>query len=189
MSEQKDIKIPIKEIVQTSAMKHELKIIGNCFTDDEIYDETFIYFRRYFIACLNLGYFKPTDLIEMNCKFFSKIHKIQYLDSNIEKVHPSNKEIISFFKDGYFFRDDGLYILDNSSYDQIAEKRNEDKYLLKLPDYDIAFFKAISEVMLGSSKKEGHPALHDCLSEIAAEKIFEMDLTGSRIIMPKTAVV
>ena len=61
--ETKDIKIPIKSIVEDAVLKNGAK-----YEEDE-----FNLLRKYFIACLNLGYLKPSDLVLMVNKFVSKI--------------------------------------------------------------------------------------------------------------------
>ena len=63
--EGRDIKIPIKALVERSVIKNKA-----CYEEDE-----FNLLRKYFIACLNLGYLKPNDLSEMIDKFTLKIRK------------------------------------------------------------------------------------------------------------------
>ena len=50
--DRKDIKIPIKAIVEQAMIKNGAK-----YDEDE-----FNLLRKYFIACLNLGYLEPKDL-------------------------------------------------------------------------------------------------------------------------------
>ena len=54
MDNEKNIKIPIKKIVENSA-----KNFGCDFNYDDM-----MYIRRFFIACLNLGFLEPEDLKE-----------------------------------------------------------------------------------------------------------------------------
>lgn len=59
----KDIKIPIKAIVEQAMTTNGAK-----YEEDE-----FNLLRKYFIACLNLGYMQPKDLVPMVNKFASKV--------------------------------------------------------------------------------------------------------------------
>ena len=61
--EVKDIKIPIKDLLQKSVVKHMVS-----YEEDE-----FNLLRKYYIACLNMGFFEPKDLPDMINKFTSKI--------------------------------------------------------------------------------------------------------------------
>ena len=59
----RDIKIPIKAIVEQVMNSNGAK-----YEEDE-----FNLLRKYFIACLNLGFMQPKDLQVMVNKFASKI--------------------------------------------------------------------------------------------------------------------
>ena len=50
--------------------------------------------------------------------------------------------------------------------------------------YEINFYKAVSEVILNANDK--HVGMSSAICEMMAEKIHNMDVNGSRIIMPKT---
>ena len=72
----KDIKIPIKAIVE-----HAMTTNGARYEEDE-----FNLLRKYFIACLNLGYMEPKDLVPMVDKFAQKIKIIVLNYTNINKM-------------------------------------------------------------------------------------------------------
>lgn len=145
----KDIKIPIKAIVE-QAMNNN----GAKYEEDE-----FNLLRKYFIACLNLGFMQPKDLVLMVNKFASKIKFIILNYNNVNKM------------DYYVISNGVLYI-------NGALKDSNDAF------YEINFYKAVSEVLFNAN--DTHIGLANALTNMAAEKIYNMDVNGSRIVMPKT---
>ena len=75
-SEKKDIKIPIKAIVEQAMVQNGCK-----YEEDE-----FNLLRKYFIACLNLGFLVPDDLTLMMNKFASKVKLIVLNYNNIRWI-------------------------------------------------------------------------------------------------------
>ncbi len=147
--ESRDIKIPIKAIVEQAMNQN-----GARYEEDE-----FNLLRKYFIACLNLGYLKPNDLVPMVNKFAQVIKLIVLNYNNVNKM------------DYYMINGSVLYISG-------ALKNSNDMF------YQINFYKAISEVILKVNDK--HVGISSAICEIIAEKIYNMDTNGSRIIMPNT---
>lgn len=147
--ESRDIKIPIKAIVEQAMQQN-----GARYEEDE-----FNLLRKYFIACLNLGYLEPKDLVPMVNKFASVIKLIVLNYNNVNKM------------DYYMINGGVLYISG-------ALKDNNDMF------YQINFYKAVTEVVLRANDK--HIGISSALCEMVAEKIYNMDVNGSRIIMPKT---
>ena len=147
--ESKDIKIPIKAIVEQAMQQN-----GARYEEDE-----FNLLRKYFIACLNLGYLEPKDLVPMVNKFASVIKLIVLNYNNVNKM------------DYYMINGNVLYISG-------ALKDSNDAF------YEINFYKAVSEVVLKANEK--HIGISSALCEMLAEKIHNMDTNGSRIIMPRT---
>lgn len=147
--ESKDIKIPIKAIVEQAMQQN-----GARYEEDE-----FNLLRKYFIACLNLGYLEPKDLVPMVNKFASVIKLIVLNYNNVNKM------------DYYMINGNVLYISG-------ALKDSNDAF------YEINFYKAVSEVVLKANDK--HIGISSALCEMLAEKIHNMDTNGSRIIMPRT---
>lgn len=145
----KDIKIPIKSIVEQAMNQN-----GARYEEDE-----FNLLRKYFIACLNLGYLEPKDLVPMVNKFASKIKIIVLNYNNVNKM------------DYYVINQAVLYISG-------ALKDNNSSF------YEINFYKAVSEVILNANDK--HVGMSSAICEMMAEKIHNMDVNGSRIIMPRT---
>ena len=145
----KDIKIPIKAIVE-----HAMTTNGARYEEDE-----FNLLRKYFIACLNLGYMEPKDLVPMVNKFASKIKLIVLNYSNINKM------------DYYVINNGVLYI-------NGALKEENPTF------YEINYYKAVTEVVFAANDK--HIGLSNALTNMAAEKIYNMDTNGSRIVMPRT---
>ena len=145
----KDIKIPIKSIVEQAMMQN-----GARYEEDE-----FNLLRKYFIACLNLGYLEPKDLVPMVNKFASRVKLIVLNYQNINKM------------DYYIINQGVLYI-------NGALKDANDTF------YEINFYKAVTETIFNvPADKIG---IASAICEIVAEKIYNMDVNGSRIIMPKT---
>lgn len=145
----KDIKIPIKAIVE-----HAMTTNGARYEEDE-----FNLLRKYFIACLNLGYMEPKDLVPMVNKFAQKIKIIVLNYTNINKL------------DYYVINNGVLYIN--------GALKDENPMF-----YEINYYKAVTEVVFGAN--DSHIGLSNALTNMAAEKIYNMDTNGSRIIMPRT---
>lgn len=145
--ESKDIKIPIKAIVEQSMMQNGAK-----YEEDE-----FNLLRKYFIACLNLGYLMPKDLVAMVNKFSEKIKFIVLNYNNINKL------------DYYVINGSVLYISG-------AVKDNNSEL------YEITFYKAVTEAVFNVTEK--YNALGTVICEMVAEKVYNMDVNSSRIIMP-----
>lgn len=145
----KDIKIPIKSIVEQAMNQNYAR-----YEEDE-----FNLLRKYFIACLNLGYLEPKDLVPMVNKFASKIKIIVLNYNSVNKM------------DYYMINQGVLYI-------SSALKDNNSSF------YEINFYKAVSEVILNAN--DNHIGMSSAICEMMAEKIHNMDVNGSRIIMPKT---
>lgn len=147
--EKKDIKIPIKAIVEQAMTSN-----GARYEEDE-----FNLLRKYFIACLNLGYMEPKDLVPMVNKFASKIKIIVLNYNNVNKM------------DYYMISNGVLYI---------NERLKENNPMF----YEINFYKAVTETIFNAN--DNHIGISNALCNMAAEKIYNMDTNGSRIIMPKT---
>lgn len=147
--ESKDIKIPIKAIVDQSMHANGAK-----YEEDE-----FNLLRKYFIACLNLGYLEPKDLVPMVNKFSERIKLIVLNYNNVNKM------------DYYMINAGVLYISG-------ALKENNPTF------YEINFYKAVTEVVFNAN--DTHVGISNALCEMVAEKINNMDANGSRIIMPRT---
>lgn len=145
----KDIKIPIKSIVEQAMMQN-----GARYEEDE-----FNLLRKYFIACLNLGYLEPKDLVPMVNKFASRVKLIVLNYQNVNKMD-------------YFMINQGVLYING------ALKDANDTF------YEINFYKAVTETIFNvPADKIG---IASAICEIVAEKIYNMDVNGSRIIMPKT---
>lgn len=115
--------------------------------------------RRFFIGCLNMGYIEPETLADAVCKVTKTIKKI---DFGLNKKN--GLECYKIYEDTLFLLS-GLKELDEEMYEKTV-------------------FKALSEVVLGINDKDGY--ISNVFSEMLAEKIYNMDVNGSRIIMPKT---
>ena len=148
-NESKDIKIPIKAIVE-----HAMTTNGARYEEDE-----FNLLRKYFIACLNLGYMEPKDLVPMVNKFAEKIKLIVLNYNNVNKM------------DYYVINNGVLYISG-------ALKDNNPMF------YEINFYKAVTETVFNAN--DNHIGISNALCNMAAEKIYNMDTNGSRIVMPRT---
>lgn len=147
--ESKDIKIPIKAIVEQAMSSNGAK-----YEEDE-----FNLLRKYFIACLNLGYMEPKDLVPMVNKFAVKIKLIVLNYNNVNKM------------DYYVINNGVLYI--NGTL-------KDDNPMF----YEINFYKAVTEAVFGAN--DNHIGISNALCNMAAEKIYNMDANGSRIVMPRT---
>ena len=147
--ESKDIKIPIKAIVEQAMTSNGAK-----YEEDE-----FNLLRKYFIACLNLGYMEPKDLVPMVNKFAYKIKLIVLNYNNVNKM------------DYYAINNGVLYI-------NGALKADNPMF------YEINFYKAVTETVFNAN--DNHIGISNALCNMAAEKIYNMDTNGSRIVMPRT---
>lgn len=145
----KDIKIPIKAIVEQA-----MNTNGAKYEEDE-----FNLLRKYFIACLNLGYMEPKDLVPMVNKFAAKIKLIVLNYNNVNKM------------DYYVINNGVLYI---------KGFLKEDNPMF----YEINFYKAVTETVFNAN--DTHMGISNALCNMVAEKIYNMDTNGSRIIMPRT---
>ena len=148
-NESKDIKIPIKAIVE-----HAMNTNGARYEEDE-----FNLLRKYFIACLNLGYMEPKDLVPMVNKFAEKIKLIVLNYNNVNKM------------DYYVINNGVLYI---------SGPLKESNPMF----YEINFYKAVTETVFNAN--DNHIGISNALCNMAAEKIYNMDTNGSRIVMPRT---
>ena len=148
-NESKDIKIPIKAIVE-----HAMNTNGARYEEDE-----FNLLRKYFIACLNLGYMEPKDLVPMVNKFAEKIKLIVLNYNNVNKM------------DYYVINNGVLYI------SGVLKESNP-------MFYEINFYKAVTETVFNAN--DNHIGISNALCNMAAEKIYNMDTNGSRIVMPRT---
>lgn len=148
--ESKDIKIPIKALVERSMIRN-----GAQYEEDE-----FNLLRKYFIACLNLGFIaRPKDLAEIIDKFTSQIKSISLDWSVINKL------------DCYKIVDSVLYIDGSQKYKDCTV-------------YEKNFYKAVTEVIFSSNDE--HIGISNAITCMVGEKIYNMDINGSRIVMPKT---
>ena len=152
MDNENNIKIPIKKIVENSAKNY-----GCDFDFDDM-----MYIRRFFIACLNLGFLEPEDLKE----------KCDALCSRIKSIVPSSKKSVSTINKTFKIDKDVLYI-------QRAHDMNATEELIT-----IGYFKAFSYVLFGCEGKL--PSFEETFCSLAAEKIYVMDAKGERIVMPKS---
>ncbi len=145
----KDIKIPIKDIVQNAMVSNGAK-----YPEDE-----FNLLRKYFIACLNLGYMVPNDLVTMVNKFASRIKIIVLNYNNVNKMD-------------YYVCNNGVLYING------ALKDSNEAF------YEINFYKAVTEVIFNAN--DNHVGMSSAICEMTAEKIHNMDVNMSRIIMPRT---
>ncbi len=148
--ESHDIKIPIKAIVEQAMKQNNAR-----YEEDE-----FNLLRKYFIACLNLGFLEPKDLVLMVNKFAQTIKFIVLNYNNINKM------------DYYVVNGNVLYI-------NGGLKVSNDMF------YEINFYKAVTEVVFKAN--DNHIGISNALCNMVAEKIYNMDTNSSRIIMPKTS--
>lgn len=147
--ESKDIKIPIKAIVE-----HAMTSNGARYEEDE-----FNLLRKYFIACLNLGFMQPKDLVPMVDKF-AKVIKLIVLNYN------------SVNKMDYYVINNGVLYING------ALKDDNPMF------YEINYYKAVTQVIFNAN--DNHIGISNALCNMAAEKIYNMDTNGSRIVMPRT---
>ena len=127
--EKKDIKIPIKDIVMQAMTSN-----GARYEEDE-----FNLLRKYFIACLNLGYMEPKDLVPMVNKFASKIKFISLMFNRVNKM------------DYYMVSNGVLYI-------NGALKESNSAF------YETNFYKAVTEVIFEAN--DNHIALSNALCKV-----------------------
>lgn len=145
-SEGNEILVPIKDIVVNSIEKNKTVI-----QEDEIN-----LLRKYFIAGLNLGFFKPDALISLMDKFSNNIKAVDVVFNNDTDIYVIKDNKLTLFK-----------------------TYNEDT-----PDtYAISFFKAVSEVLLDFGQ-QAPCSLVNGICEMVAEKIYYMDEKGQPIIFP-----
>ena len=147
--ENRNVQVPIKDIVNDAMINNGAK-----YEEDE-----FNLLRKYFIACLNLGFLKPEDLVTMVNKFASRIKLIALNYNNINKM------------DYYMINNGVLYI---------SGALKDNNYAF----YEINFYKAVSETIFMANDK--HIGFSNAITNMAAEKIYNMDTNESRIILPKT---
>lgn len=147
-SEKKDIKIPIKAIVEQAMAQNGCK-----YEEDE-----FNLLRKYFIACLNLGFLVPDDLTLMMNKFASKVKLIVLNYNNVNRM------------DYYLLNAGVLYI------SGVLKDKN-------FMFYQINFYKAVTEVIFDA--ENSHIGLSSAICNMVAEKVYNMDVNESRIIMPR----
>ncbi len=147
--EARSVQIPIKAIVEQAMQRN-----GARYEEDE-----FNLLRKYFIACLNLGYLTPNDLVLMVNKFASKIKIIVLNYRNVNKM------------DYYMINNGVLYISGT------LKESNE-------AFYEINFYKAVTEVIFDAD--DNHIGFSNAICNMASEKIYNMDVNDMRIIMPKT---
>lgn len=152
-----DVKIPIKDLLRELQERN-----GSSYDwDNELL------LRRYYIACLNMGYIDPEELAVAVNKF---VKKIKTFEVDAFKNEPSPIYGIECYK-----ATRETLLLHKALIDL-----DEDKEL-----YDKTVFKAVSEIMLGGVNKD-YPCLSYVFGEMLAEKIYCMDVSEKRIIMPKT---
>lgn len=147
-SEKKDIKIPIKAIVEQAMVQNGCK-----YEEDE-----FNLLRKYFIACLNLGFLVPDDLTLMMNKFASKVKLIVLNYNNINRMD---------------------YYLLNACVLYISGGLKDKNFMF----YQINFYKAVTEVIFDA--ENSHIGLSSAICNMVAEKVYNMDVNESRIIMPR----
>lgn len=144
-----DVKIPIKAIVE------KMEKVYDCTYE---FDEKNL-IRRYFIACLNLGYISPDQLADAVAKFAKKVKRFEF-------TLPKRKGL-------------EYYEITDNAINVFAGLKQFDVEL-----YDKTIFNAISEAVLGFDDE--FSCVSNAISEMMAEKLFNMDVNGSRIIMPKS---
>lgn len=167
MDDKMDVKVPIKGIIEGSLIKHNI----------EYPDEFILSLRRFYIASLNLGFLEVENLEKAVEKFTSNVKCIYICDSFDKfKVYITDEvNIINYLKDKYIF-EKGILIIDYSIISSDAEGENA---LIN----DICIYKAIAQIVFNSPSSLNSFA--DIITEITAEKIENMSVNGSRIIIPK----
>lgn len=151
-----NIKIPIKGILESFMSAH------NC---DYPLEATYL-IRRFAIAGLNLGYYKPENLVEIVDKFCSRIKNINFdyeVGADNEMTH-------------YSIKDKTLHLC--------KDLETFDEYL-----YTTAAFSAFFEAISGACDYNEYKIVKTALSYMVGEKFLNMDINDSRIIMPKTTEI
>lgn len=149
--ESKNVKVPIKGIIEQEMAKNLCK-----YEEDE-----FNILRKYFIACLNLGYIEPSNLVLMVDKFCSKI---KYIVTNFNSINKLDYYVIS----------NGVIYISGALKDN------------NLDFYEINLYKAVTETIFASD--DNHIGFSNSLCYMVAEKVYNMDENDSRIILPKTNI-
>lgn len=169
MHDQKDVKVPIKDIIEISLLNHDIE-----------YPDDFIsVLRKFYIASLNLGFLEIKNLKKSVDKFTSRISKIVICNSidELKSFNADQISIINYIKDCYIINED-ILILDD-------KLLSEDFYKTEMETHECNIYKAISQIIFNAPCDLN--AFADVITEITAEKIANMDLNGSRIIMPHSS--
>lgn len=168
MDDKMDVKVPIKGIIEESLIRRNI----------EYPDEFILSLRRFYIASLNLGFLEAKNLERAVEKFTSNVKCVYICDSFDKfKVYTTDEiNIINYLKDKYIF-EKGVLILDYSIISSDAEDEN-------VIINNICTYKAIAQIVFNAPSDLDSFA--DIITEIAAEKIENMDANGNRIIMPRT---
>lgn len=124
------------------------------------YDEYLVLLlRMYFIACLNLDFIDLDDLEAFVAKFTQTIKAMEIIDNSQTQRKLCNHIVMN----------NRLTILNGDQ-----------------PEHAIEFFAAVTEVLFQSKGKENGAAFRATIAETVAEKIENMQIFQSRIIIPKT---
>lgn len=169
MHDQKDVKVPIKDVIEISLFNHDIE-----------YPDNFIsVLRKFYIASLNLGFLEIEDLKKSVDKFTSRISKIVICNSidELKLFNADQISIINYIKDSYIINEDTL-ILDN-------KLLSEDLNKTEMETLECNIYKAISQIIFNAPYDLNTFA--DVITEITAEKIANMDTNSSRIIMPHSS--
>lgn len=133
--------------------------IVNCvekINDCSFEDDEKLLLRRFMIACLNLGFFEKKRLFDVvNC-FGMRIKQIK--NERVENL------------DNYIIKDNILYI-------------NKDLMNDSPKKYEICFFKAVAEAIF--NPVDVNISISTVITEMAAEKIYNMDINSLRIVFPR----
>lgn len=169
MHDQKDVKVPIKDIIEISLLNHDIE-----YPDDFISA-----LRKFYIASLNLGFLEIENLKKSVDKFTSRISKIVICNSidELKSFNADQISIINYIKDSYIINEDTL-ILDD-------KLLSEDLNKTEMETFECNIYKAISQIIFNAPYDLNTFA--DVITEITAEKIANMDTNGSRIIMPHSS--
>lgn len=170
MSNQKDVKVPIKDIIELSLLNHNID-----------YPNDFISaLRKFYIASLNLGFLEIENLEKSVEDFTSKISNIVFCDS-IEKLKIFTDDkirIINYIKDGYIIDNGNLVLNEKLLF-------FEDDEPIDMLTGSCIIYKAIAQIIFNAP--DDLNTFADVITEIAAEKIENMDVNNSRIIMPHSS--
>lgn len=151
-----NIKIPIKGILESCMSAHDC---------DYPLEATYL-IRRFAISGLNLGYYKPENLVEIMDKFCSRIKAIKFdyeIGADNEITH-------------YSIKGNTLHLCE--------DLEAFDDYL-----YTTAAFSAFFEAISSACDYHEHEIVKTALSYMVGEKFLNMDINDSRIIMPKTTEI